>query len=74
LNINANNSNLCKLEAKYFGYILTRDGIRPQSNKVQVMLAPALPRNVKELHKFLEMVQYYRDLWARCSNMLAPLT
>jgi hypothetical protein len=38
------------------------------------MLALALPRNVKELHRFLGMVQYYRDLWDRCSKMLAPLT
>jgi hypothetical protein len=56
------------------GYILTRDGIKPQLNKVQAMLVLASPRNVKELHSFLGMVQYYRDLWARRSNMLAPLT
>ena len=55
------------------GYILTRDGIKPQSNKVQAMLALAPPRNVKELHRFLGMVQYYRDLWARRSKILAPL-
>ena len=38
------------------------------------MLALAPPRNVKELSRFWGMVQYYRDLWARRSNMLAPLT
>ncbi len=38
------------------------------------MLALALPRNVKELRRFLGMIQYYRDLWARRSNILAPLT
>ena len=38
------------------------------------MLALAPPRNVKELCRFLGMVQYYKDLWARCSYMLAPLT
>ncbi len=38
------------------------------------MLALVPPRNVKELHRFLGMVQYYRDIWTRCSNMLAPLT
>ncbi len=77
LKINANKSNFCTLEMEYLGYILTRDGIEPQPNKVQGMLALAPPRNIKELHRFLEMVQYYRDLWARCSNnsdMLAPLT
>jgi hypothetical protein len=56
------------------GYILTRDGIKPQPNKVQAMLALAPHRNVKELCRFLGMVQYYRDLSARCSGMLAPLT
>jgi hypothetical protein len=33
-----------------------------------------LPNNVKELRHFLGMVQYYWDMWARCSEMLAPLT
>ncbi len=33
-----------------------------------------LPNNVKELRHFLGMVQYYRDMWARGSEMLAPLT
>jgi hypothetical protein len=74
LKINADKSNFCTLEMEYLGYILTRDGIKPQPNKVQAMLALAPPRNVRELCRFLEMVQYYRDLWARCSKMLAPLT
>ena len=74
LRINADKSNFCTLETEYLGYILTRDGIKPQPNKVQAMLALAPPRNVKELRRFLGMVQYYRDLWARRSDMLAPLT
>ncbi len=74
LKINTDISKLCALETEYLGYVLMRDGIKPQSNKVQAMLALALPRNVKELRRFLGMVQYYRDLWARRSNMLAPLT
>ncbi len=74
LKINADKSNFCTLETEYLGYILTRDGIKPQPNKVQAMLALAPPRNVKELCRFLGMVQYNRDLWARRSKMLAPLT
>ena len=32
---------------EYLGYILTRDGIKPQPSKVQAMLELALPRYVK---------------------------
>ncbi len=31
------------------------------------------PTEVRQLRHFLGMVQYYCDLWARRSNMLAPL-
>jgi hypothetical protein len=64
----------CTLEIEYLGYVLTRDGIKPQSNKVQAILAINPPTGVKQLRHFLGKVQYYRDLWARLSNMLAPLT
>jgi hypothetical protein len=67
-------STFCTLEIEYLGYILTRDGIKPQSNKVQAKLAIQPPKNVRELGHFLGMVQYYRDLRARRSEMLAPLT
>ena len=74
LKINADKSKFCAHETEYLGYVLTRDGIKPQINKVQAILALKPPTNVKELRRFLGMVQYYRDLWARRSEMLAPLT
>ncbi len=74
LKVNAEKSTFCTLEIEYLGYILTRDDIKPQSNKVQAILAIQMPTNVKELRHFLGMVQYYHDLWARQSEMLAPLT
>ncbi len=64
----------CALEIKYLGYLLTRDGIKPQSNKVQAILAIKPPTGGRQLQNFLGMVQYRRDLWARRSKMLAPLT
>ncbi len=42
LRINTNKSIFCTLEIEYLGYIITRDGIKPQPNKVQAMLALAL--------------------------------
>jgi hypothetical protein len=74
LKVNAAKSTFCALEIDYLGYVLTRDGIKPQSNKVQAILGIKPPTGVRQLRHFLGMVQYYRDLWARWSNMLAPLT
>ncbi len=64
----------CTLEIEYLGCVLTRDDIKPQSNKVQAILVIKPPTGVKQLRHFLGMVQYYRDLWARWSDMLTPLT
>jgi hypothetical protein len=72
--VNAAKLTFCTLEIEYLGCVLTRDGIKPQSNEVQATLAIKPPIGVRQLIHFLGMVQYYRDLWARRSNMLAPLT
>jgi hypothetical protein len=74
LKVNAEKSTFCALEIEYLGYVLTRDSIKPQSNKVQAILAIKPPTGVRELRHFLGMVQYYRDLWARRSKVLPPLT
>jgi hypothetical protein len=44
------------------------------SNKVQAIPAIKPPTGVRQLRHFLGMVQYYCDLQARWSNLLAPLT
>ncbi len=41
---------------------------------MQAILAVQPPTNVNQLRNFLDMVQYYHDLWAKRSKMLAPLT
>ncbi len=41
---------------------------------MQAILAIQPPTNVKQLRHFLGMVQYYHDLQARRSIILAPLT
>jgi hypothetical protein len=74
LKVNADKPTFCSLVIEYLGYILTRDGSKPQCKKVQTILTIKPPTGVKELQHFLGMVQYYRDLWARRSKMLNPLT
>jgi hypothetical protein len=72
--IHAAKSLFCTHEIEYLGYILTREGIKTQPKRVQVILTLNPPNNVKELKHFLGMVQYYRDMWAKCRETLVPLT
>ena len=44
------------------------------TEKVSAILALNPPTNVKELCKFLGMVQYYHDILEKRSHLLAPLT
>jgi hypothetical protein len=74
LKVNTVKSSFCTYKIEYLGYIPTREGIKPQLKKVQAILALNPPNNVKELWHFLGMVQYYRDMWVKRSEMLAPLS
>jgi hypothetical protein len=60
-----------KLKIEYLSYILTRDGIKPQPKKEQGILMLNLPNNVRELRQNGTILP---DMWARRSEMLAPLT
>ena len=57
LKVNSEKSTFCALEIEYLGYILTKDGIKHQSNKLQAIFAIQPPKNIKELRHFLGMVQ-----------------
>ncbi len=74
LKVNAAKSSFCTHKIEYLCYILTREGIKPQPKKVQAILGLNPPNNVKELRHFLVMVQYYHNMWAKHSEMLAPLS
>ncbi|KAL7477367.1 LOW QUALITY PROTEIN: hypothetical protein ACHAW6_003176, partial [Cyclotella cf. meneghiniana] len=74
LHVNVAKSNFANDKIEYLGYILTREGIKPQHEKVWVVLALNPPKSVKELCTFLGLAQYYQDLWEKLSHLLAPLT
>jgi hypothetical protein len=57
LNVNAAKSTFCALEIEYLGYVLTREGIKPQSNKVQAILTIKPPSGVKQLRHFLGIIR-----------------
>jgi hypothetical protein len=73
LKVNAKKSFFGQEELEYLGYWITRKGIQPCQSKITAIQQIAAPKTKKELRKFIGMVNYYRDMWIRRSDVLAPL-
>ena len=74
LKVNATKSRFGQHELEYLGYWVTREGIQPVPKKVDSIQALAPPNNRKALRSFIGIINYYRDMWVRRSDILAPLT
>jgi transposase InsO family protein len=74
LKVNAPKSFFCQTELEYLGYWITREGIMPIQKKVDAILSLAAPKTRKELRSFIGLVNYYRDMWIRRSDVLTPLS
>jgi len=74
LKVNAKKSFFGKGELEYLGYWITREGIMPVAKKVEAIRNIDTPKTVKDVRRFVGMVNYYRDMWVRRSDVLSPLT
>ena len=61
-------------KVEYLGYILSCDGIAPYPEKGSAILAHKEPTNVKDLRRFLGMVQYYHGICHKRGHRIALLT
>ena len=61
-------------EIPYLGYVISREGIKPNPKKVQGIMDLGRPATTTEARELIGTVQYYRDMWTRRSHVLSPLT
>ena len=74
LKVNATKSFFGRTELEYLGYWITQNGVKPLSKKVEAITNLAPPTNRKGVRRFIGLVNYYRDMWGKRSEILAPLT
>ena len=74
LKVNAPNCSLGLKDILYLGYVITREDIKPDPNKVQVIIDIGQPFTTTETRALIGMVHYYKDMWPRRYHILAPLT
>jgi cleavage and polyadenylation specificity factor subunit 1 len=59
---------------KFLGHMVDEDGIRPLPKHVTAIQAVQPPRDVKQLQRFLGMVNFYRRFLPGIARVLKPLT
>ena len=74
LSVNTPKFSFGLMEIPYLGYVITREGIKYNPKKVQGVMDIGLPSTTTEDRAIIGMVQYYRNIWTRRSQILAPLT
>ncbi|KAG7301804.1 hypothetical protein JYU34_014833 [Plutella xylostella] len=60
-------------EVKFLGYTVSAAGIRPLDLKVQAIKDYPPPRNIKELRRFLGMMNFYRRFIKEAAAIQGPL-
>lgn len=74
LTINMKKSLFCRNELKYLGYVVDRFGLRTDPSKVDVILNFPVPKEVKDVKRFLGMAGWYRRFIHNFSKIARPLT
>ena len=74
LKVNVTKCSFRLKEIPYLGYVITREGIKPNPRKVQGIMDIGRTHTTTEARALIGMLQYYRDMRPRRSHVLAPLT
>jgi len=74
LKVNAEKSFFGRGELEYLGFWITREGICPVTKKVEAIRNLAPPKTVKQVRRFVGLINYYRDMWPRRAHIMTPIT
>ncbi|GBP04513.1 Retrovirus-related Pol polyprotein from transposon 17.6 [Eumeta japonica] len=74
LKIQIDKCNFMKKETEFLGHILTKDGIKPNLNKIKVIQEIALPKTEKQIKSFLGLTGYYRKFVKDYAKVAQPMT
>lgn len=60
-------------EINYLGYIINKDGIQPGTENIDAILNYPLPRNTREVHRFIGIASFFRRFIKNFSRIAKPL-
>ena len=62
-----------KEETEYLGFVISKDGVKPDPKKVEAIRDLPEPKNVREIRGFIGMCSYYRRFVPNFSKIAEPL-
>ncbi|GBP03435.1 Retrovirus-related Pol polyprotein from transposon 297 [Eumeta japonica] len=74
LKIQVDKCNFMKKETEFLGHILTKEGLKPNPNKIKVIQELELPRTEKQIKSFLGLTGYYRKFVKDYAKVAQPMT
>ena len=58
---------------EYLGHIISAEGVYMDPEKIKVVLEWPIPKNVKGVHGFLRLIEYYQKFIERYGKIAKPL-
>lgn len=74
LTINVTKSKFVLKSTRYLGYVIGNGTIRVDSEKVRCIKEYPVPKNIRQIRRFLGMTGYYRRFISNYSSIAVPLT
>jgi transposase InsO family protein len=72
--IQMDKSEFLKLETAYLGHIISKDGIKPNSDKIAAIQKFPIPKTPTEIKRFLGLLGYYRKFIPDFARITKPMT
>lgn len=73
MTLRLNKCSFFSTSAKFLGFVIDRDGIRPDPRRAEAIFHYKRPSSRTEVLSFLGVVNYYRTHVPRCAHIAAPL-
>ncbi len=74
IKLNLSKCHIGQQEIKFWGNVVSKNGIKPDPENVEAVEKMQPPTNVKETRRFLVMAGFYRKHIEKLSALAAPLT
>ena len=73
MQLNIDKSHVATVAVEYLDYIISREGIKPQPTKVQLIVDMPRPKASTQVKRFSGMINFYSDLWEKRAHYLVPI-